>query len=124
MSRKFDSRTRAVELRSFIRDESGSVEVGLVMIPLLILFLSVLQLPISSLARTVFLARLQSETNLISYLGTNSPNSNSNLESLNLADGGALIINNEKVAGPNIAPLLPNGDNFSISAYSINENIR
>ena len=122
MPRKFTRKTSAKELRSFIQDESGNVEVGLVMIPLLILFLSVLQLPISALARTVYLGHLQSDTNLISYLGSYSPNSN--LEKLNLADGGALIINNEKVAGPNITPLLPKGDNFSISAYSIDENSR
>ena len=53
--------------KSFVLSEEGSVETGLVLIPVMILFLSVLQLPASTLARVASSSKLQSDTYLQSF---------------------------------------------------------
>ena len=122
--------------KSFVRSEEGSVETGLVLIPVMILFLSVLQLPASTLARVVSSSKLQSDTYLQSFVPTEGASSISNqtltgnrdslsegsTESLALPGGGELMIKNRRIVAPPITPFLISGDQFNSIGISINEN--
>jgi hypothetical protein len=120
--------------RKFIGSEEGSVETGLVMIPVMILFLSVLQLPTSALARIAYSAKLQSDTYLQSFVATpqgfipgvnqsQSPNQLAeSSEFLPLPGGGELVVKNRKIGAPAISPLLIGGDQFNSIGISVNEN--
>ena len=104
------------------------------MIPVMILFLSVLQLPTSALARIAYSAKLQSDTYLQSFIGTpqgfipsaNQAQSSNQLsdysEFLPLPGGGELVIKNRRIGTPAITPLLVGGDQFNSVGISINEN--
>lgn len=121
----------------FFFDEEGSVETGLVMIPVMVLFLSVLQLPISSLARIAYSAKLQSDTYLESFIGTQQSSSrndnygniqswpnyaNEKSERQPLPGGGQLFIKTRHISVPPITPLLIGGDQFSSVGISVDEN--
>ena len=112
-------------MKNFIISEEGSVETGLVMIPVLILFLSVLQLPISALARVAFSEKLQSQTYLQSFISTNSSISNypdQNTNKVALPGGGEIVVKSQKFNVNPITPLLISGDQFNSVGISINEN--
>jgi hypothetical protein len=112
-------------MKDFCLDEEGSVETGLIMIPVLILFLSVLQLPISLLARVAFSEKLQSQTYLQSFVGTNSGISNNydqNTNKIALPGGGEIVVKSHRFNVNPITPLLINGDQFNAIGISINEN--
>jgi len=64
-------------IRQIFKGEEGNVETGLVMIPLMILFLSVLQLPLSSLARVAYSSKLQSDTYVQGFVPTSQSSTNS-----------------------------------------------
>jgi hypothetical protein len=115
-----------------LRDESGSVETGLVLIPVMLLFLSVLQLPASTLARVAFASKLQSDTYVQSFVDTGSGAYSINLnrsksvegptELLPMPGGGELVVKNRRVVTPPITPLLIGGDQFNSVGISVNEN--
>ena len=124
------------KFKSYLSSEEGSVETGLVLIPVLILFLSVLQLPASTLARVASSSKLQSDTYLQSFVPTQGASSISNQtltgnidslsegpsESISLPGGGELIVKNRRIVAPPITPLLISGDQFNSIGISINEN--
>ena len=111
----------------FISNEDGSVETGLTLIPVMILFLSVLQLPVSALSRIAYSAKLQSDTYLQSFIGSPSnqnytTDSQSISERIALPGGGLLLIKNRRHSLTPITPLLLNGDQFETIGISIDEN--
>ena len=122
------------EIKRFIHDETGNVETGLVMIPVMILFLSVLQLPTSALARIAYSAKLQSDTYVQSFVGTpgaaisypsQSLPANSYegpTEMLPMPGGGQIVIKNRRISAPPITPLLIGGDQFGTVGISVDEN--
>jgi hypothetical protein len=121
-------------VKRFISDESGNVETGLILIPVMILFLSVLQLPISTLARIAYSARLQSDTYIQSFVGTpgnifinptqkiGSNSYEGPTQMMPMPGGGNLVIKNRNINLPPVTPLLINGDNFGATGISIDEN--
>lgn len=116
------------KFKNYVFSEEGSVETGLVLIPVMILFLSVLQLPASTLARVVSSSKLQSDTYLQAFVPTQGQSSISNqnsigsAESLSLPGGGELIVSNRRIVAPPITPLLISGDQFDSIGISVNEN--
>jgi hypothetical protein len=119
-------------LKHLFIDESGNVETGLVLIPVMILFLSVLQLPASTLARVAFSSKLQSDTYVQGFVDTGSGAYSFNLnrgnsvegptELLQMPGGGELVIKNRRVVTPPISPILIGGDQFNSIGISVNEN--
>ena len=111
----------------FLLSEDGSVETGLTLIPVMILFLSVLQLPVSALSRVAYSAKLQSDTYLQSFIGSPSSQNyitdpGSTSERITLPGGGSLLIKNRRHSLTPITPLLLNGDQFETIGISIDEN--
>mgnify|MGYP003338694227 FL=1 len=111
----------------FLLSEDGSVETGLTLIPVMILFLSVLQLPVSALSRIAYSAKLQSNTYLQSFIGLPSSQNYvtdpaSTSERITLPGGGSLLIKNQRHSLTAITPLLLNGDQFENIGISIDEN--
>ena len=111
----------------FISNEDASVETGLTLIPVMILFLSVLQLPVSALSRIAYSAKLQSDTYLQSFIGLPSSQNyvtdpTSTSERITLPGGGSLLIKNRRHSLTAITPLLLNGDQFETIGISIDEN--
>jgi hypothetical protein len=125
-------------LSRFIVDQTGSAETGLVLIPVMILFLSVLQLPTSVLSRIVLSAKLQSDTYIQGFINTpkidggvpsysqlssqTNDVSPGSAELLPMPGGGEIIIKSRKLKAPTVTPLLIGGDEFSAVGITINEN--
>lgn len=106
----------------FLSSERGSVESGLVLIPLILLFLSVLQLPISTLSRTTSLGKLQNDLNLSSFISSSSDR-NSVTEVKPLIGGSAnLLLGERSTSGLVVTPFLLNGDQYKVFSTVIDEN--
>ena len=112
---------KLLEIRKYLLSESGSLESGLVMIPLLILFLSVLQLPISTLSRVAGLGAVQNEVNLRGFLSA-ANSSSSSIVSYPLAESSQLLVLKRKLKGISVTPLLNGSDEFTAISTSIDEN--
>jgi hypothetical protein len=106
----------------------------LVMIPLLITFLSVLQISSGVLARTVSSNIVQGAvaTEAInSSMGTAAssskltseatPRSALSTRQFELPGGGTFTIGTESINNPAVTPLLPGGDNYEATGLSITE---
>lgn len=105
----------------------------MVMIPLLITFLSVLQISTGVMARTVSNNLVQGNVAQLAIAGNTSPTSNasSNADSWNngnlqtmqieLPGGGFLTLGTQSVHKSSISPLLPSGDNFEATGIAVNE---
>ena len=122
-------------VRQILKGEEGNIETGLVMIPLMILFLSVLQLPVSSLARVAYSSKLQSDTYVQGFVPTSQSATNQYIyanpqsrsiegpvELLPMPGGGELVVKSRRVFGPQISPLLITGDQFNSIGITVNEN--
>lgn len=91
----------------------------MVMIPLLITFLSVLQISTGVMSRTV-------STNVVqgSVAGTAINGSaviDVNNQVIALPGGGSFTIGTQQIHKPSITPLLPGGDNFEATGLAITE---
>ncbi len=120
----------------FICDESGNVESALVIIPLLILFLSILQIAASVMARSTSNNIVQGEVSRTALFGgvnlpwapldsPNNPSSSTNSSEtsvLPLSGGGTLIISKRVTSLPILTPLLLSQDNFLSSGIALDEN--
>ena len=117
----------------FIDDESGNVESALVIIPLLLLFLSILQIAASSMARSTANNLVQGDVSRTALL--NSQNGEStwqgtkildgsavNKFSLPLSGGGSLIVSERLNSLPILTPLLINRDQFMSTGIAVDEN--
>ena len=121
---------------TFLKDESGNVESALVIIPLLLLFLSILQIAASVMARSTSNNIVQGDVSRTALFGgVNSPldpnvASNTPISSTNstensvlpLSGGGSLIISKRLNSLPILTPLLLSQDKFLSSGIALDEN--
>jgi hypothetical protein len=113
------------------RNESGNVESALVLIPLMILFLSVLQIAASVMGRTIggdFAQSQISRTGLYTdgqFLAPlNPPTSLMDSKSyrVQLPGGGAVLTLSQTHKIPLLTPLLASNDKFNATGIVIDEN--
>jgi hypothetical protein len=112
-----------------LRDESGTVESALVLVPLLVLVLSILQIAAGVLGRQVASNRVQSTVvqsglrtatigNPFEFMKANGIDA---ATGLSLTGGGQLLIGEEQSHLAAITPLLPRGDNFASVGVTLGE---
>lgn len=101
----------------------------MVLIPLLITFLSVLQISTGVMARTVSNNLVQGSVAQVA-IAANSPHSSDSSPSLqdslesiqiDLPGGGSLTLGSQMIHKSAVSPLLPGGDNFVATGIAINE---
>jgi len=127
-------------LSRYLRDQSGNVESGLVLIPLLILVLSTLQISMGVLNRNLASHFTQSsvvKSSLSSVDGQaiSDPSGSTFSPPLTmsgygvtsdaprfLSGGGEIYIGRRALRLPSLTPLLPNGDGFTSTGLSLGEN--
>lgn len=114
---------------ALVKDEGGTVESALVLVPLMILILSILQIALGILSRDIASNKTQS---VITQSGLYSPTGTSPLIAMNsqgiigstvipLTGGGALYLGEQRHQIPSLTPFLPNGDSFNSFGASIGE---
>ena len=93
----------------------------MVMIPLLITFLSVLQISTGVMSRTVSSNVVQGAVAQVAI--TPQPDSQSSLHptQIELPGGGTLTIGSQQIHKPSVSPLLPGGDTYEATGVAINE---
>ena len=114
---------------SFLKDEGGTVESALVLVPLMILILSILQIALGVLSRNIASNSTQSvitQSGLYSSSGTSpliAMSSQGIISSIliPLTGGGALYMGEQHHQIPSLTPLLPHGDSFNSFGASIGE---
>ena len=109
-----------------IKSQVGTVESALVLIPIILLFLSVLQIAASVLGRGVAVNELQGEVSREALLGSNSvnstnQNSGTEISRLSLPGGGQIIVGSKKVSVAKLTPLLLFQDQFLVNGIAIDE---
>ena len=119
--------------REKITCETGTIESALTMIPLLLLFLTVLQISASVMGRTSALSGVQDQITKSSLYGSaNSVKNGSNslspkmatstsIDSLPLTGGGSLILGTRKAQTPRLTPLLLGQDAFIATGITVDE---
>jgi hypothetical protein len=119
--------------REKIACETGTIESALTMIPLLLLFLTILQISASVMGRTSALSGVQDQITKSSLYGAaNSESDGSNslsqstvpstaIESLPLTGGGSLILGTRKAQTPRLTPLLLGQDAFIARGLTVDE---
>ena len=95
----------------------------LVMIPLLITFLSVLQISTGVMARAVSTNIVQGAAARIAIDGAaaNEITPGSNVGSVDLPGGGTINIVSRQIHQVAISPLLPGGDNYEATGIAVSE---
>ena len=128
---------RGIWLRGIWKEESGNVESILILIPLMILFLSVMQLTVGVYGR---LTAAQQTQGAVAFAamglsaglpGANSPNASgissspprwsSPLIAMPLPGGGSVLVGTRETTSPTISPLLPLGDHFFSTGIAVQE---
>jgi len=113
-----------------MRDDRGSVESALTLIPLMILFLTVTQVGIAVYSRSAYDQVTQGATAYRAFGGTPSdsaasPSPQSSftnpLIALPLPGGGSILVGEQSVKLPGITPLLPSGDAFNSTGIAVQE---
>ena len=94
------------------------MEPGLVLIPLLITFLSVLQISTGVLGRVESASFFQGR---VAQVAIGSVRPEMSIEKIALPGGGSLTIGRGERAGPSITPLLPGGDAYTVTGIAITE---
>lgn len=103
------------------RDDSGSVEAGLVLIPTTIFFLLILQLIVAGSAKTLETMQLQSRLNQGALYASNQLKSDQ-ISSWDLPGGGEVLTVKTKTDVANIGQLLGNffhSSKLQVSNYAI-----
>ena len=104
----------------------------MVMIPLLITFLSVLQISTGVMSRTVSTSVVQGDTANTAIVGdqisagtkSNAPitqNRDLRTQRIELPGGGTMTIGSQSIHKPALSPLLPGGDNYEAKGLAITE---
>ena len=113
-------------LRAF-EDERGNVESALTLIPLMLLFLTVLQVCLSVYTRNTFSETTQGA---VAYTAMGSSSSqagfgnfawSSSPIALPLPGGGSVLVGERQVHATSITPLLPGGDVFTTTGIAVQE---
>ena len=119
--------------REKITSETGTIESALTMIPLLLLFLTILQISASVMGRTSALSGVQDQITMSSLYGSAKSANNdlrslppslaplTSIESLPLTGGGSLILGTRKAQTPRLTPLLLGQDAFFATGITVDE---
>jgi hypothetical protein len=109
-------------MKKFLHDERGNVESALTLIPLMILFLSVLQLGIGVYGRITTEQSVQSFV-AVSAMGLIPDTSliSAGVASIPLPGGGSLLMGTNQTHIPSITPLLPSGDRIKSTGIAVQE---
>jgi hypothetical protein len=107
---------RCARNRFFLSCE-GNIESALTIVPVMLLFLSVLQLGTISLSRVVFTGVSDEVATQQSFQSFDSSH-DENSTAVPLPSQGELIIERNAHQIPSITPLLPQGDSFSTTGMS------
>ena len=103
------------------RDERGNVESALTLIPLMLLFLSVLQICISVYSRDTY-SQITQGAVAFSAMGDGASQSwSSNPIALPLPGGGSVLVGQREQSVPTVTPLLPSGDSFNTTGIAVQE---
>lgn len=106
---------------SVIGEERGNVESALTLIPLMLLFLSVLQVCISVYSRDTYSQITQGAVAFAAMGDGVSQPWSSNPIALPLPGGGSVLVGERKEKVPAITPLLPVGDLFYTTGVAVQE---
>jgi hypothetical protein len=93
----------------------------MVMIPLLITFLSVLQISTGVMSRTVSSNVVQGEVAQVAITPQQSSQGSLHSTEIELPGGGTLTIGSQQIHKPAVSPLLPGGDNYEAAGVAITE---
>ena len=109
-------------MKNYFFEETGNVESALTLIPLMILFLSVLQLGIGVFSRMAIEQTVQSFV-AVSAMGLvpDSAPINRDVISIPLPGGGSLLSGTNQTRIPSITPLLPSGDQIKSTGVAVQE---
>jgi hypothetical protein len=102
-------------------NERGNIESALTLIPLMLLFLSVLQICISVYSRETY---SQITQGAVAFAAMGDPSSqawSSNPIALPLPGGGSVLVGEREIKVPTISPLLPVGDSFASTGVAVQE---
>ena len=108
-------------------DENGTVESTLVIIPIVLLFLSVLQIATSVMGRGIALNTVQGDISREALLGSNflSPSSDllgTAITRIPIPGGGSVIVGKKVSITPKISPLIVPRDSFISTGIAVDEN--
>lgn len=108
-------------------DEDGTVESTLVIIPIVLLFLSVLQIATSVMGRGIALNTVQGDISREALLGSNflSPSSDllgTAMTRIPIPGGGSVIVGKKVSITPKISPLIVARDSFISTGIAVDEN--
>jgi hypothetical protein len=128
---------RGIWPRGIWKEESGSVESILILIPLMILFLSVMQLTVGVYGRLTTAQQTQGAVAFAAMglsagvAGANNPDNSgisgslphwsSPLIAMPLPGGGSVLVGTRETTSPTISPLLPLGDHFFSTGIAVQE---
>ncbi len=104
-----------------MRGEEGNIESALTLIPLMILFLSVLQICISVYSRDTYSQFTQGAVAFAAMGDGTSETWSSNPIALPLPGGGSVLVGQREIENPAITPLLPAGDSFLTTGIAVQE---
>jgi len=109
-------------MRKYLGGERGNVESALTLIPLMILFLSVLQLGIGVYSRISVEQSVQSFV-AVSAMGLVPDRTpiTAGVVSIPLPGGGSLLTGTDQTHIPSITPLLPSGDQIKSTGVAVQE---
>ena len=109
-------------MRKYLFCERGNVESALTLIPLMILFLSVLQVGIGVYSRMSVEQSVQSFV-AVSAMGLvpSGPPISAGVMSIPLPGGGSLLTGSNQTHIPSITPLLPSGDRIKSTGIAVQE---
>jgi hypothetical protein len=109
-------------MKKYFFCEKGNVESALTLIPLMILFLSVLQVGIGVYSRMSVEQRVQSYVAVSAMgLAPNGPPISADVLSIPLPGGGSLLTGSNQTHIPSITPLLPSGDLIKSTGIAVQE---
>ncbi len=109
-----------IELQNFLHDESGVVESTLVIVPLVILFLSILQIASAVIQHNALANQVQGDISRTALYGANSPFDGATKRPL--PGGGAVIIGRRTESVIPLSPLLLGQPSISAVGISVDEN--
>jgi hypothetical protein len=107
-----------LNVKVWLNDETGIVESVLTMIPVLLLFLTLMQIGVSALARTVYSVQADQRATAMSFDSANN-SIDAQLHNTALPGGGSINSVEQSHHLSSITPLLPQGDQFTSSGSNV-----
>jgi hypothetical protein len=122
---KHDTRHNLHWLKTYagiLKGDRGAVESALVLIPTLLLFLGILQISGSALARMNASNATQGQVSRIALLDSQETTDGLSVTSEPLPGGGEVVVGTRNETGPAIFPMIIGSDAFTSTGIAINEN--